>query len=115
MAKRGKGGGRRFVRDAIGRFARTAGKGAASAGGRVAKAAFAAAESELTEVAKASAKRAVQDADEAWRKAKKQYNAARRASEIPDDVFDEIEADYKKAIRDRAAAKAKLAAASKGG
>lgn len=108
MAKKSgskKGGGRtRFVRDAIGRFARTGGE----ALGRVAKEALKSGEQELTAVAKQGAADAVKAADAEWRRMKKEYSAARRASEIPDDVFNEIEANYKKAIKARTAARVKL-------
>lgn len=101
-----KGG---FIRDAIGRFARAGGE----AIGKAAKAAMAEASDELAAVATENAKRAVRAAEEEFRRAAKEYKQAKKASEIDDDDFDDIEAKYKKAIKTRAKAKAELAAKGK--
>lgn len=109
MAKRGKrkssGGGKGrkggFVRDSIGRFAKTAGE----AIGKAAKAAMDEASTELAAVARESAQRAVREAEATFREAAKNWKEAKKSSEIDDDDFDDAERGYKAAIKLRAKAK----------
>lgn len=105
MAKRGGSrGGRKFVRDAIGRFARTG----AEALGRVAKEAMKEGEKELTAIARQAASDAVKAADAEWREARKAYRSARRSGSLDEEEFADVQKEYKAAVKKRAAAKAKL-------
>lgn len=112
MAKKGKsGGGRRFVRDAIGRFATAGGQ----ALGRVAKEAMKSAEEDLTNVAKQAARDGVAAANERYQRAKRNWQEEKGdPSGVGTDSYEEAKAEYQAAIRARAKAKLKQDAADKG-
>lgn len=104
MAKKGKkGGGRKFVRDAIGRFAFEGGQ----ALGRVAKEAMKSAEDELSRVGRDVAKDAVSAAEQRYKRAKANWSEVK--GEPGTDSYHEFKSEYQAAIRARAKAKAALA------